>query len=56
MWECVDSEVVFEDRTSGRVMIPVADIAKANLEVDVKNEFRQAREREATDQYLIKQQ
>jgi ribosome maturation factor RimP len=48
--------VVFEDRTSGRVIIPVADIAKANLEVDVHDEFRQAREREATDRHLIEQQ
>ena len=50
----VDSEVVFEDKTSGRVRIPFADIAKANLEVDVEAEFRQAREREATDRDLIK--
>src|SRR3989440_12450944 len=34
--------VVFEDRTSGRVSIPFDSIAKANLEVDVENEFRQA--------------
>jgi len=47
--------VVFDDRTSGRVNIPVADIAKANLEIDVEEEFRQAREREATDRHLIKQ-
>jgi len=50
-----DSEVVFEDNTSGRVKIPVADIAKANLEVDVEEEFRLAREREATDRHLIRQ-
>lgn len=50
-----DGEVVFEDRTSGRVQIPVADIAKANLEIDVEEEFRQAREREATDRHLIRQ-
>jgi ribosome maturation factor RimP len=47
--------VVFDDRTSGRVKIPFADIAKANLEIDVEEEFRQAREREATDRHLIKQ-
>jgi ribosome maturation factor RimP len=47
--------VVFDDRTSGRVKIPVTDIAKANLEIDVEAEFRQAREREATDRQLIKQ-
>jgi len=45
--------VVFEDRTSGRVTIAFDSIAKANLEVDVENEFRQARERELLDQQLI---
>jgi ribosome maturation factor RimP len=38
--------VVFEDKTSGRVMVPVGRIAKANLEVDVEDEFRLAAERE----------
>jgi ribosome maturation factor RimP len=47
--------VVFDDRTSGRVKIPLTDIAKANLEIDVEAEFKQAREREATDRQLIKQ-
>ena len=50
-----DSEVIFEDNTSGRVRIPFGDIAKANLEIDVDEEFRKAREREATDRHLIKQ-
>ncbi|PYS20962.1 MAG: ribosome maturation factor [Acidobacteria bacterium] len=45
--------VVFEDRTSGRIMIPFDSIVKANLEIDVENEFRQAREREAVDRDLI---
>ena len=45
--------VVFDDRTSGRVTIPFDSIAKANLEVDVENEFRQARERELLDRHLI---
>ena len=49
------SEVIFEDKTSGRLSIPFADIAKANLEVDVEEEFRKAREREAIDRDLIKQ-
>jgi len=49
-----DSEVVFEDNVSGRVRIPFADIAKANLEVDVEAEFRKAREREATDRDLVR--
>jgi ribosome maturation factor RimP len=38
--------VVFEDKTSGRVLIPLAAVAKANLEIDVEAEFRRAKERE----------
>jgi ribosome maturation factor RimP len=38
--------VVFEDKTSGRVLLPLDAIAKANLEIDVEEEFRRARERE----------
>jgi ribosome maturation factor RimP len=34
--------VIFEDRTSGRVLIPLNFITKANLEVDVKEELRRA--------------
>ncbi len=49
-----NDQVVFDDRTSGRVEIPFEAIARANLEVDVDNEFRHAREREATDRELIK--
>ncbi len=33
---------VFEDRTSGRVNVPLDAIAKANLELDVEEEFRRA--------------
>lgn len=50
-----DSEVIFEDNTSGRLRIPISNIAKANLEIDVEEEFRKAREREETDRHLIKQ-
>jgi hypothetical protein len=39
-------EILFEDRTNGRVRIPFAEIAKANLEIDVEEEFRIAEERE----------
>jgi len=46
--------VIIEDRTSGRVEIPFDSIAKANLEVDVESEFRQARQRESIDRDLIK--
>jgi ribosome maturation factor RimP len=38
------AEVLFEDRTSGRVEIPLDSIAKANLEFDVEQEFRRAQE------------
>lgn len=38
--------VIFDDRTSGRVRIPFASVAKANLEIDVEEEFRRAEERE----------
>jgi len=48
-------EVIFDDRTSGRTMIPLESIAKANLEIDVQDEFKQAREREELDRHLIKQ-
>jgi ribosome maturation factor RimP len=39
-------DVVFEDRTSGRVLIPLESINKANLEIDVEEEWRRAQERE----------
>ena len=35
-------EVLFEDRTSGRVRVPLDSIAKANLELDVEAEFHRA--------------
>jgi ribosome maturation factor RimP len=38
--------VIFEDKTSGRVAVPFRSIAKANLEIDVEEEFRRAEERE----------
>ena len=37
-------EVIFEDRTSGKVKIELDSIAKANLEFDVEQEFRRAQE------------
>jgi ribosome maturation factor RimP len=49
-----NDQVIFDDRTNGRVEIPFAAIAKANLEVDVDSEFQHARDREATDRDLIK--
>jgi ribosome maturation factor RimP len=38
-------EALFEDRTSGGVRIPLDSIAKANLELDVDQEFRRAQGR-----------
>jgi ribosome maturation factor RimP len=37
-----DDEVLFDDRTSGRVRVALDSIAKANLELDVEQEFRRA--------------
>ena len=39
-------EVVFDDKTTGRVRFPFSEVAKANLEIDVEEEFRLALERE----------
>lgn len=41
-----NDSVIFDDKTNGRVRIPFASIAKANLEIDVEAEFRRAAERE----------
>src|SRR4030095_2501023 len=49
-----DGQVVFEDRTSGRIKLPFDTIVKANLEVDVETEFHRAREREDVDRDLIR--
>lgn len=38
--------VIFEDKTSGHVRLPLTSIVKANLEIDVEEEFRRAKERE----------
>jgi hypothetical protein len=34
---------VFEDRTSGTVRIPFQEVAKANLKVDLADEFKKKR-------------
>ena len=39
-------EIIFEDKTTGRVRVPASEVAKANLEIDVEEEFRLAEERE----------
>jgi ribosome maturation factor RimP len=41
-----DDAVIFDDRTSGRIRIPLAGIVKANIEIDIEEEFRLAEERE----------
>jgi hypothetical protein len=42
----IDGEkVLFEDRTSGRVRIGLDLIVKANLELDVEEEFKRAQQR-----------
>jgi ribosome maturation factor RimP len=41
-----DESVIFEDKTSGRIQVRLEEIAKANLEIDVEEEFRRAKERE----------
>lgn len=41
-----DESVIFEDKTSGRVRVPLEAVVKANLEIDVEEEFRRAKERE----------
>lgn len=38
-----DGEVAFEDKTSGLVTIPYASVAKANLRVDLSEEFKKKR-------------
>jgi len=47
-----DDKVIVEDRTSGRVEILLDGIVKANLEPDMENEFRLARDRQELDREL----
>lgn len=39
-----DDNVIFQDRTRGNVVLPFAEIVKANLEIDTEEEFRRAKE------------
>jgi ribosome maturation factor RimP len=39
-------DVIFDDKTSGRVTVPFQSIVKANLEIDFEEEMRRAKERE----------
>ena len=49
-----NDQVIFADRTSGRVELPFDTIVKANLELDGETEFHRAREREDLDRELIR--
>lgn len=42
-----NDDVIFDDKTNGRVTIPFAAIGKANLEIDLDAEFKRAKEKEA---------
>jgi ribosome maturation factor RimP len=50
-----DESVIFEDKTSGRVSVPLEAVVKANLEIDVEEEFRRAKERELAIEAAAKQ-
>jgi ribosome maturation factor RimP len=39
-------DILFEDKATGGVRVPLSEVAKANLEIDVEEEFRLAEERE----------
>ena len=40
-----DQSIVFEDRTNGLVKIPIGEVAKARLEVDMTDELRRKNKR-----------
>lgn len=44
--EVENGNILFDDKTNGRVSIPFEIIAKAHLEIDIEEEFRRAKERE----------
>jgi ribosome maturation factor RimP len=50
------AEVIFEDKTNGRVRIPLGGIAKANLEIDIEEEFRLAEQREGRKKKVAAEQ
>jgi ribosome maturation factor RimP len=43
-------DVLFDDKTNGSVRVPLGEIVKANLEIDIEEEFRRAEERERKSQ------
>lgn len=40
-----NEEIVFDDKTSGEVRFPFESVAKANLEIDIEEEFKRSSER-----------
>src|SRR5438105_9272548 len=42
-------QVIFEDKTSGRISVPLDAIVKANLEIDIEEEFRRVKRFEAVE-------
>ncbi|REJ78920.1 MAG: ribosome maturation factor RimP [Acidobacteria bacterium] len=40
-----NGDVVFDDRTSGKVNIPLSSISKANLEYDIERELKRSKKR-----------
>ncbi|MDT4967022.1 MAG: ribosome maturation factor RimP [Acidobacteriota bacterium] len=44
-----NEELIFDDKTSGRVRAPLQEIVKANLEVDIEAEFHRAKKFEAIE-------
>lgn len=37
-------EIIFDDKTTGEIRFPFAAVAKANLEIDIEEEFKRAKE------------
>jgi len=42
-------KVILDDKTSGRIAAPIAEVVKANLEVDIEAEFRRRKQFEAIE-------
>jgi ribosome maturation factor RimP len=45
-----DGAILFDDKTSGRVTIPIETVVKANLEIDIEEEFRRAESRKMSSE------
>ena len=43
------SDIVFDDKTSGEIRFPYEAVAKANLEIDIEEEFRRSNEKRRTE-------